>query len=502
MFGWLSVHKNIGGEFVTLKNLDALFNPENIAVVGASNNPGKAGYVILQNLINMGYPGKIFPVNNKDEKILGLTTYRKLSEIPEKVELVVLITPSQLIFEIMDDLEVRMQERNDVRAVVCAAANYGETKTEEGIKRQNILMETTSKYGIRVVGPNCIGVIDNINRVDTTFVETLLPKESRGRKGSISFISQSGAVAASILMWGASQPVPISFNKFVSIGNMADVDFIDLLEYLEQDQDTRVIGMYLEGYPEGYRLMEVLSRITKKKPVVVLKVGRSEKGASAANSHTGSLAGSDKVYDSAFKQFGIIRVNTMEELMDTLQAFDKLPLPADEALFILSQAGGPGIFCTDAVSRHSFVKMPIISDGTKEELKKMLPPMANICNPEGYADITAAANPYHHKESLRLLLEDPTVSGVILITVVPTFLSQEELAQSLINLYKGEGYIHRKPVFMVIMAGSYVRGCRERLEKEGIYTFETPDRAANAAANLIKYTLFLKKIRSRGELND
>ncbi len=483
-------------------NLDALFNPENIAVVGASNNPNKAGYVILKNLLDIGYPKKIFPVNNRVDKILGLKAYKKLSDIPEKVELVVLITPSRMTFEIMADLELRMLQKNDVKALVCAAADYGETKTKEGIKRQNALMTTTEKYGIRVVGPNCIGVIDNRNRVDTTFVETLLPKSSSGKTGGISFISQSGSIASSILMWGASQPVPISFNKFVSIGNMVDVDFIDLLEYFEDDNDTKVIGIYLEGYPKARKMLATMARIVKKKPIVVLKVGRSEKGAYAANSHTGSLAGVDRVYDSSFKQFGILRVQNIEELMDTLQAFDKFPIPQNGNLFILSQAGGPGIICADSVSRHSVINMPVIEDSTKQRLKEILHPMASVCRPEGYVDITASATVFHHTESLKVLLDDPNVGGVIFITVIPTFLSQLELAESLVDLYVKQGYIRSKPVFTVIMAGNYVRECRSKIEQGGIYTFETPDRAVNTAANLIKYGIFIKELRNGGDVND
>lgn len=482
---------------MNINNLQALFNPKNIAVIGASNNPLKAGHVILKNLQNIEYSGKIFPINVKDNEILGLECYKKLSDIDDVIELVILITPSKMIFDIMADLEIRMKAKNDIKAIVCAAADYGETKTEEGIKRQNCLIETSKKYGIRVVGPNCIGVIDNINRVDTTFVETLLPPESRGKKGGISFISQSGAVAASILMWGASQPAPISFNKFISIGNMADVDFIDLLEYFEQDEDTKVIGMYLEGYPEGRKLIDTMARITKKKPIVVLKVGRSEEGASAANSHTGSLAGSDIVYDSAFKQFGVVRVDTLEEMMDTLQIFDSMKLPEGSNIFILSQAGGPGIYCTDSVSSNKNLNMPIIKKETKNKLTDLLPAMASICSPEGYADITAAAGVKEHIESLRHIMDDPEVDSVIFITVVPTFLPRIELANGLIKLLKEEKYLEKKPVYISIMAGNYVWECRKLLEEKGIFTFTAPNHAAKTASNVVKYIEYLQKINEK-----
>lgn len=482
------------------QNLDALFNPENVAVVGASSNPSKAGFTILQNMVNIGYPKKIFPINITEQEILGWKCYKKLSEVPDTVELVVLITPSQMIFDIMADLDVRMQDKKDVKVIVCAAANYGETKTEDGIKRQACLMETAEKYGIRVVGPNCIGVIDNINRVDTTFVETLLPKESRGKKGGISFISQSGSIAASLLMWGASQPAPISMNKFVSIGNMADVDFIDLLEYFEQDEDTKVIGMYMEGYPKGRALMDTLARIAQKKPVVVLKVGRSSIGATAANSHTGSLAGADAVYDAAFRQYGIIRTYTFEDLLNTLQAFDSSVLPKGNKTFILTQAGGPGIYCTDALMDEGSLELALVSEDTKQRLKASIPDMSSVCKPEGYADITAGANVQHHVDALRVVMDDEAVESVIFVTVVPTFLPRKELAEGLVKLLKEEGYGQKKPVYICIMAGNFVWESREILEKNGIRTYETPAHCVKAAVHLADYSRFLRTAKEGGRV--
>ncbi|NLJ79070.1 MAG: acetyl-CoA synthetase, partial [Tissierellia bacterium] len=349
--------------------------------------------------------------------------------------------------------------------------------------------------------PNCIGVIDNYSGVDTTFIETGLP-EDEITKGGISFISQSGAIASSILMIGDSYPVAMGFNKFVSIGNMADVDFIDLLEYLEEDESTTVIGMYLEGYPEGRKLIDTMGRIAKKKPIVVLKVGRSEEGATAASSHTGSMAGSDMVYRSAFKQNGIVAVDTLEELMDTLKAFDGLPLPKDGNIFVLTQAGGPGIYCTDAIGQHQALNMPVIEDETKAELKEILPDMAAICEPEGYADITAAATVDHHVKSLECVLDDPNVSSVVLITIVPTFLPRKELGEGLAELYTNSQYRDKKPVYNVIMAGNYVETARIALEEAGIYTFDTPDRAVNAASNLVYYSEFISSVEEGGKSHD
>ncbi|MFV0362133.1 MAG: acetate--CoA ligase family protein [Suipraeoptans sp.] len=450
-----------------ISNLEPLFNPNNIAVVGASSNPQKAGYTVIKNLNKIGYSKEVFPVTKGSDYILGKKCYEKLSEIEQNVDMVVLGTQAGLIYEIMEDLEIRMQDKGDVKVIVCIAADYGETKTKEGIKRQETLINTAKKYKIRVVGPNCIGVIDNINKVDTTFIETSITDDTMGRNGGISFISQSGAIASSVLMLGASQPAPISINKFISIGNMADVDCVDLLEYLEQDEETKVVGMYLEGYEDGRHLIDTLSRIAKKKPVVILKVGRSSIGAEAANSHTGSLAGADAVYDAAFKQYGIVRVFTIQELIDTLQAFDTLLLPKGNKCFILTQAGGPGIYCTDAYMEAGNLSLPLVSQNTKDKLESVLPDMANVCSPEGYTDITAAATAKQHVDSLRIVLEDNDVDSVIFITVVPTFLSQKDLADGIVELLTENAY--NKPVYICIMAGNYVFECRKNRRECNIY---------------------------------
>ncbi|MCF8010313.1 MAG: CoA-binding protein [Clostridiales bacterium] len=470
-------------------SLTSFFDPHNIAVMGASNNPLKAGYVITNNLLKIKYPKKIFPINRKEDNILGLPAYNTLSEIEDSIEMLILITPSSVIEPVMQDLEKRMQEKGDIKAIVCAAAGYAELDTPEGKHRQKVLTDTAKKYNIRVIGPNCIGVVDNEKRVDTTFVETLTPEENRGIAGGISFISQSGALAASVLMRGASLLSPMKFNKFVSIGNMSDVDFIELLEHFEDDESTRVIGMYMEGYPEGRKLIDTMGCIASKKPIVVLKVGRSEKGATAASSHTGSLAGEDKIYDSAFRQYGIIRVNSIDEMIDTLRAFDQLSLPQGNKFFLTSQAGGPGIFCMDTMSNENIFETPMISEETKKKLKELLPPMANVCSPEGYNDISASANVEQHVEGIRILFNGPEVEGGFLISVLTPFIPQDELGDEIVKLCNDN---KNKPLFVVIMSGNVVDKARTIVEEAGIPTFETPDRAVKAAANLIRYSEFKK----------
>lgn len=470
-------------------SLEYFFSPKNVAIIGASNDPLKAGRQITQNLLSMEFAGKVFPVNAKETEILGMPCYASIVDVPEPVEMVVLIIPAGAIYKTMAEIEARMEKFGDIKAIVCQAAGFAEVGDEEGRNRQKVLIETCRKYNIRVMGPNCVGLIDTGNRIDTTFVETLLPQEFKTKTGGISFVSQSGAVAVSLLMWGSSQPVPFAFNKFITVGNMADVDVLDMLSYLEEDKSTKVIGMYLEGYPAARELMDTLKRITRKKPVVVLKVGRTEMGASAAHSHTGSLAGADKIYDAAFRQCGVIRVNSLEELMDTMRAFDSLPLPKGENIFLLTQAGGPGIFCTDTLNSYPYLKFAKIKDEVKRELIDFLPPMAAVCKPEGYIDITASATKEHHAKSAGLLLNQPEVDGVILVTVVPMFLPPKELAEELANTCS---QLKEKPFIPVIMAGNWVREARVILETCGIPTFETPDRAARVTANMVKYAKYLK----------
>lgn len=473
--------------------MDKLFNPDGIAVVGASANPAKAGFVAIRNMREKEYPGKVFPINPNEKDILGYPCHGSLKDIKENVDLVVLIMPSRLIYDVMDDLDQRMESKGDVKFIVCAAADYAETKTGEGIARQKRLMKTAEKYHIRVIGPNCIGVIDNRSRVDTTFVDTGVPFSTFGAPTGITFISQSGALASAVLMEGAGRVVPVLYNKFISIGNMADIDFVDLINYLETDETTKVIGIYMEGYKDGQKLAETLKRASLKKPIVILKVGRSALGANAANSHTGSMAGSDQVYDAVFKQCGVIRVDTIDELIDTMQAFDQMPLPAGGNTFLLTQAGGPGIYCTDAICAADSLTMPSVSEKTREKLTASQLPMANICHPEGYADITASASVKNHVDGLRIVLEDENVDAAVLVTVVPTFLPQEALAEGFVALDHETPAEKKKPVYYCVMAGAYTTKARKIMERSGLCTFNTPEKAVKAAGNLCKYAMFRKR---------
>ena len=475
-----------------MPSMEVFFKHTGCAVFGASRNPSKAGYQILSNMLAAGYDSGLYPINPSSEEILGIPSFSSLDAVPKEVGLVVLATPAAATPDIIAQMERRMAAKGDVKALVCAAAGFAEIKTAEGAGFQEDLAAFCRKWGIRFLGPNCVGVIDVLNKVDTTFIADIahIP-------GGISFVSQSGAVGAWLLMsWSASPAGGVGFNKFITVGNMADVDIIEALSFAGKDEATKTLGLYVEGSPDARRLIEAAAAVAEEKPVVILKVGRSKEGAQAAQSHTGSLAGSDALYGGAFRQFGLIRADTIEELSDTLCAFGNLPLPRGNNVFILTQAGGPGIFCVDALAAAGLFKPALVSAGTKEALKACLPSIASICHPEGHADITAAALADHHVDSLGVVLRDPGVDAVIFITVATLFLDLSDMARKMVALLsslKAEGI--EKPVYPVILSGNWARESRGILEKSGVPTFDNPDRAVKVLASMYRYAEFRARNR-------
>jgi acetyltransferase len=296
-------------------------------------------------------------------------------------------------------------------------------------------------------------------------------------------------MAGSILLFAEIQPRPLGFAKWAHVGNMCDVDALDVLRYYGADEETKVVVMYMEGFNEGRKLMEVTQEITSYKPVIILKVGRTELGSKAAFSHTGTLAGSDAVYDAAFHKVGITRVNDLFEMIDTAKAMSKMPLPNGHKICILSEAGGPGTMAMDELGKYAQAQLAHISPEGQKELKEKMPSMSLICQPDGYLDISAAAMESHHCEALEIVLAEPDVDGVILISVPPTFLPPEDLAEALIPVIKKSS----KPILTCLLAGKWVAQARKMMEAEGIPTFDTPEQAVRALVNMIDRERFLQK---------
>ncbi len=454
--------------------LEELFLAQGCAVVGASASSKKAGHQILANMLSAGFDRGLYPINPSETTILGMTCYPSVAAVPGRVELVVLAAPASATPAIIEDLRTRMKERGDITGVICAAAGFAEVGTAEGRDYQKSLLDFCRMAGARLVGPNCVGLIDTESRMDTTFIADITHV-----RGGISLASQSGALGAWLLMdWSATPAGYVGFRRFITVGNMADVDIIEGIETLGRDPLTRVLGLYVEGSPHARDLVEAAGRAAISKPVLVLKVGRSTEGAKAAKSHTGSLAGSDALYDGAFQQLGVLRVNSPRELSDAMRAFDLLPPLRGNRVFVLTQAGGPGIFTIDELVKAGNLVPALVSEATKASLRASAPPIAMVCEPEGHADITAAANAEQHIDTLEAALRDDGVDAVLFITVATLFLDLEGMARSMLKLLgdlRREGI--NKPVFPVILSGNWVMPCRRILEEGGLPTWDVPDRA-------------------------
>jgi acyl-CoA synthetase (NDP forming) len=459
--------------------LNVFFNPKSVAVVGASSDPKKPGNTALRHMISMGYKGKLFPVNPREKAILGLPCYRSVKEIPEPVELCILMVAAELTVPVAKDLAERKSRFNDVKGVVCMSAGFGELATAEAGQREKDLVAILRSAAIRLIGPNCVGVMDTVSGFNTNFDIGSYPR------GGISVLTQSGAFGNSFL-FASGTTGRVGLNKFVSMGNMADVQMAELLRFLKSDVSTRVVGIYLEGLSDPRGFFEAASEVAAAKPVVVLKSGRSEMGSTAALSHTGAIAGSDAIYDGAFRQFGLTRTRSVSEFYDTLRAFSKQPIPSGNRVSVLTHMGGPGTMCIDEISALPGIKMASFTDETQAALKSILSPAANIGHPPGYIDLTAAHYEHLHNKVLKLLFKDPNVDAVIQILAPSAFLDQPLLATEIASAYESQGDA-KKPLLNVITFGDFADDLREGLEQASLPTFDYPDTVARVAANLSSY---------------
>ena len=465
-------------------SLNNFYYPKSIAIIGASNNPSKAGYQVANNMMRLGFQGNVYFVNPKEDMIFGKKAYDSLLDIKEEVDLIEIIIPAKGVLEVFKQAE----QRGDVKAAIIMASGFSETGIPENIELEKEMLTIAKRAGIRVFGPNCVGVMNTENHLDTTFAPNITQRD-----GSMSVISQSGSIGSTLLMYTCDQPVPMGFSKWGHVGNMSDVTTDELLRYFSEDEKTKVIIMYMEGMKDARSFFNTAKEVTPVKPLVVLKVGRSEIGSVAAASHTGSLAGSDKIFDGAFKQTGVIRAETVEELIDTAKAFTMVDEIKGNRVAILTEAGGPGVIAMDEIGLHDDVKMAKFSKETEDKLREVLPAMALISHPDGYVDMTAAADGPQHAEALEILLRDEGVDAVLLLSVPPTFLTPTEIADY-VNSKMALAKEYKKPVFACFLAGNWVKDAHIMMEESGIPTFEMPQRAAKALVNLIKYNKYIKEL--------
>ncbi|WP_440059878.1 acetate--CoA ligase family protein [Thermogladius sp. 4427co] len=452
--------------------LDVFFNPSSIAVVGATPKEGKVGRVILENLKSK-YKGMIYPVNPHYQEILGLKTYSNLQEIPGRVDLAVIATPARTVPQIIEDAGLK-----GVRGVIIISGGFRETGTQEGLALEEEVKKLASRYGIRIIGPNCLGVLDNWSGVDTFFLPE--DKMKRPPKGNVSIISQSGAFASALLDWMSIHGYGVS--KVVSFGNKVDVDEVELLEYLSTDPTTNVVFVYLEGVREGRGrdFVRIAKRVSEVKPVVVYKAGKTSRGGVAASSHTAALAGNYEVYKSVFRQTGIIEAESFDEIMDLVKVLSTQPLLKGRRVYIITDAGGVGVMLTDAIELNG-LEVPETPPDLKEKLKRILPPHCILGNP---IDLTGDADDERFIKVLEEVLPRSDVDAVVIVALPQIPGLRGELFEYIAKARK-----YGKPVLVVIIGGEIASKYKKMLEEQGVPVFESPERLAKALRALYIYSL-------------
>jgi acetyltransferase len=452
--------------------LDAIFAPKSVAVIGATERAGSVGRTILWNLISTPFGGTVYPVNPTRASILGIKAYKSIKDIPEKVDLAVIVTPASSVPGIISDCA-----DIGVKGVVVISAGFKETGPK-GVELERQLMEQARRGGIRIVGPNCLGVMNPITGVNATFANSM------ARPGNIGFISQSGALCTAVLDWSFSENV--GFSAFVSIGSMLDVGWGDLIYYLGDDPHTQAIVIYMESIGDARGFLSAAREVALVKPIIVIKPGRTAGAARAAASHTGSLTGSDEVLDAAFRRSGVLRVNDIADLFHMAEVLAKQPRPKGPRLTIVTNAGGPGVLATDALITEGG-ELTEISPEAMQTYNEFLPATWSHNNP---IDIIGDAEPERYAKALETAAHDPNSDGMLVILTPQSMTDPTKTAEAL----KPYAHIEGKPVLASWMGGSMVAAGQEILNRYNIPTFSYPDTAARIFNNMWRYAYNLRSI--------
>jgi acetyltransferase len=439
------------------------FSPDSIAVIGASSDPNKIGGMILRNILNSGFSGRIYPINIKGGIISGLNAYNSVEQLDEAPDLAIVAIRSELVLDEMEKLG-----KKGVKATIVITAGFKE-ESSEGRELENRLAATSKKYDMRVVGPNCFGLMNTHLKLNSTFSSLFPPA------GGISLCSQSGAVGSTMLDWAIYTNNGIS--KFVSLGNKMDIDEADVIEYLGKDKETKVIGIYSEGIVDGKRFMEAVSM--SEKPIVILKAGRSVAGSMAASSHTGALSGSDSVYDAVFDRLNVIRVKDLEGLFDALSVIASSKAMLKEGVAVITNAGGLGVMAADACSDHPDVSLASLSPVTEENVRRSVPSVASTHNP---VDVRGDATNEMIVNALEIVSEDENVGGV---TVLSSPLDKTDLS-SIAKAISDMKEKMKVPVTVAFAGGKECESALMILRENGVPSYPSPDRAIRALSYLRK----------------
>lgn len=460
--------------------LDMFFDPKSIAIIGASTDPTKLGHAVLANLVGSGFAGDIYPINPSAKEILGLKVYDSVLDTPGPVDLAVILIPARFVAGVL-----RECGEKGVKGAIIISAGFREAGPE-GVAREQELLDIAASYGMRIVGPNCLGIIDTFVPMNVSFAA------GTPKSGSIAFMSQSGALCTAILDYALAET--IGFSHFVSLGNKADIDEVALLEAWGEDPRTNVIIAYIEGLRDGAQFIRTARKTARNMPVIAVKSGRTASGSKAVSSHTGSLAGSDAAYSAAFRQAGVLRAETVEELFDYSTAFAYQPLLRGNRIAIVTNAGGPGVMATDALEANGLV-LATLSAETEAALAEHLPAAASVHNP---VDVLGDARSDRYMHALETVLRDPGVDGAIVIVTPQTSTDIVATAKGVVEISRRSD----KPIMGCWMGKQEAMAGIDVLAKNQVPNYHFPERAVGALGAMYTYRSWLNEPMAESESFD
>jgi len=445
--------------------LQSFFNPKSIAVIGASAEKQKLGYTILKNIIKFNYKGRVYPVNLKSKKIFGLKVYPSVKDIPEVVDIALFVIPSQFVLGALEECGEK-----GIKNAIIISAGFKEVGGEGKVLEEK-LVAIAKKHKINILGPNCLGFLDSTINLNASFSEgMILP-------GKVAFMSQSGAICTAMLDWALASR--LGFSRFISLGNKSGINENDLLEFLMNDDKTKVVLAYLEGFADGAKFLQIARKLTIKKPLIIIKSGRTAAGQAAISSHTGSLAGADEAVNAALKQTNTLRAETLEELFDLVEMFSNYDTIRNNKIAVVANAGGPGVMTTDAVT-ESCMELAQLEKSTTLKLKKDLPVTANIHNP---IDVIGDARADRYEAAIKAVMQDKNVGSVIVILTPQSVTEIDKTAEVIIKYRNKE-----KPIIASFIGGVKVASGIDILEKNKIPHYSFPNIAVDTLEKFYTYS--------------
>lgn len=447
-------------------SLNPFFNPQSVAVIGASRDPKKIGHVVFRNFIESGFRGRVYPINPNAEEVFQRKAYSSVRAVPGAIDLAVVAVPQPIVPQVLEECGMK-----GIRAAIIITAGFREVGNEEA---ERTIAKIARRHGMRIMGPNCLGVFDPYRGIDTFF----LPRHRLGRpkEGGIAFLSQSGAVASVTLDWMESKGYRAS--KFVSYGNAVDINENELIEFLSKDPKTTAICLYIEGAHDGRKLMEVAKKC--KKPLIAIKGGVTEDGGRAVSSHTGSLAGTAEIYAAAFKQAGIIQAKDMVQIFDFARVLSLCPKPKGKRVQVITNGGGFGILAVDAIVQND-LELAQPSKETVAAIKKVVPPHVVIKNP---IDLAGDATVETYRVAIEASIKDRNVDMIALIALLQVPNLQDEIVDVIEEAFRTS----KKPIVVISAGGNYTEVLKRTMDENGIPTFSYPDRAAMALRALYDFS--------------